>query len=266
MSRLVRCGDMVPVLPGTHLRADVAQVPEWRAAAVTAWRSDAVLCGSFAAASTFWRECQVRTIDVACDTTVRRPGFSFQRRRIPSELLLWRGETRMTTPALTAVDLAPATDGESIDAVLRSKMATIRDLADALAATPNRRGNRDRRKLLLDSRAEPWSVAERIAHRILHGANIHGWRANLPVLLDGRRYFLDIAFRAIKLVIEIDGREFHTLPDVFESDRDRQNALVLDGWVMLRLTYRMLVDRPDYVLATVRSGMELARRLRPSDA
>jgi very-short-patch-repair endonuclease len=256
---------MVPVLPGTHLRADVASMPVWRAAAVSAWRPDAVLCGTFAAAATFWRECRVGRIDVACDTTVRRPGFNFERRRIPNELLLWRDETRMTMPALTALDLAVATDGESIDAVLRSKMATIRDLNDALVATPNRRGNRDRRRLLLDSRAEPWSVAERIAHRILHDARISGWRANLPLQLDGQRYFLDIAFRAIRLVIEIDGREFHTLPDVFESDRDRQNALVLDGWVVLRLTYRMLVERPDYVLTTIRSGIRLARRLRALD-
>jgi very-short-patch-repair endonuclease len=37
-------------------------------------------------------------------------------------------------------------------------------------------------------------------------------------------------------VIEIDGRLYHTGAEVFETDRRRQNLLVLDGWCVLRFT------------------------------
>jgi very-short-patch-repair endonuclease len=143
--------------------------------------------------------------------------------------------------------------------VLRSRVARIEDLRAALAATPARTGNRERRRLLLQSRAEPWSMAERLAHRILHQAGITGWLANRPVVLGGRTYFLDIAFPGIRLVLEIDGREFHAKADVFESDRRRQNDLVLARFTVLRFTYRRLVEEPDQVLAEVRAGIELAR-------
>ena len=36
------------------------------------------------------------------------------------------------------------------------------------------------------------------------------------------------------MIVEIDGREFHTDPATFNNDRRRQNALVLDGWMVLR--------------------------------
>lgn len=259
VSRHVAAGGLVQVLPGVHLRTDVATVPAWRAAAVSAWRPNSVLLGEIAGHLTFWRELRPATIEVAQHTTLRRSGFRFVRREIPHDLVIYQGATRLTAPAMTALDLAVATDGESIDNVLRAKMARIQDLEAALALTPGRQGNRDRRRLLMDSRAEPWSVAERLSHKILHAAGITGWKANRPIVLDGHRYFLDIAFWPIRLVIEIDGRQFHIGADVFESDRLRQNALVLRRWTVLRFTYRRLVEEPDQVLAEVRAGIELAR-------
>ena len=58
-------------------------------------------------------------------------------------------------------------------------------------------------------------------------------------LIDGSTYYLDVLFRGIRLVIEIDGRRYHSGSDVFESDRKRQNLLVLHGWRVLRITGRM---------------------------
>jgi len=194
-ARRAGTGELVPVLPGVYLRADVAGNQQWRAAAVAAWRPEAVLLEEMAAALTFWPELAVSSLAFACKTTVRRPGLRFTRREIPSEWLTHRGELRLTHPALTALDLAATRGGDAIDRVLRSRQARIADLYAALAATGHRRGNPQRRLLLLESRAEPWSAAERIAHTILRGARIRGWRANVPVRLDGHDYFLDVPSR-----------------------------------------------------------------------
>ena len=128
-------------------------------------------------------------------------------------------------------------------------------MREALALTPKRAGNPRRRELLLDSRDEPWSAAERVFHGLLRAAGISGWRANRPLQLGDQTIHPDVVFRDLRLVIEIDGREFHSDPEVFESDRHRQNLLVLHGWRVLRVTWLMIQAEPDQVIAMVREAM-----------
>ena len=47
---------------------------------------------------------------------------------------------------------------------------------------------------------------------------------------------VDFAYVEEQIVIEVDGRLFHG-PEVFESDRERDNAAGLAGWRVLRLTW-----------------------------
>jgi very-short-patch-repair endonuclease len=94
-------------------------------------------------------------------------------------------------------------------------------------------------------------------HRLLRDARITGWRANRPVVLRGSRFFVDVIFRELKLVIEIDGRLYHDGTEVFESDRWRQNLFVLDGWCVLRFTWAMIEERPEEVIAMVREAIEM---------
>lgn len=62
---------------------------------------------------------------------------------------------------------------------------------------------------------------------------------------------------ARRLAIEIDGKHYHSDAN-FEKDRWRQNALVLDGWLVLRFTCTMLQKYPDRVIETVRRALALA--------
>ena len=68
---------------------------------------------------------------------------------------------------------------------------------------------------------------------------------------------LNNIFRKLQLVIEIDGRLYHTGAEVFESDRWRQNLLVLNGWFVLRFTWAMVEEQPEKVLAMVREAIEI---------
>jgi len=123
--------------------------------------------------------------------------------------------------------------------------------------TAARVGNPTKRYLLLDSRDEPWSTAERKLHRLLRKAGITRWKANRPVVLDDFTCYVDVIFSNLKLAIEIDGRLFHTGAEVFETDRWRQNKLVLDGWCVLRFTWTMIEEQPETVLAMVREAIEM---------
>lgn len=58
------------------------------------------------------------------------------------------------------------------------------------------------------------------------------------VRLGGRTFKIDLAYPAFKLAIELDGWEFHRTRSAFDEDRARANALVLDGWTLVRFTSR----------------------------
>ena len=191
-----------------------------------------------------------------------QPGFDFTRRQIPAELVVSRSGLRLTSPALTALDLCATVGGEAIDQALRTRATTLAHLQRAMELTAARVGNRTRRQLLLDSRAEPWSEAERSIHRLLRAAGITGWHANQPVVLRDSTFYVDLIFRKLKLVIEIDGRLYHTGAEVFETDRRRQNLLVLDGWCVLRFTWTMIEERPEEVIAMVLEAIEMLTALR----
>jgi very-short-patch-repair endonuclease len=47
----------------------------------------------------------------------------------------------------------------------------------------------------------------------------------------------------------------HSERDQFETDRHRQNALVLFGWRPLRFTWRQIRQQPEYVAATIRGAL-----------
>ena len=129
----------------------------------------------------------------------------------------------------------------------------------ALALIDGQTGNRLRRDLLLDSRDEPWSSPERQLHRMLRAAGIIDWGGNQAVILpDGSTVHVDVLFRKQRLAIEIDGRKFHSASAVFESDRRRQNSLVLGGWTVLRLTWLMIQENPQRVIAMIREAIAVA--------
>jgi very-short-patch-repair endonuclease len=252
-------GYVTRLLPGVYAVEGSEDDVAVRAAAVVAWHPDAVVTGRAAARLTFWPRLRVTDVEVVRrGHPPRSRGYRFHERTVDPAHILELPSLRLTTPALTAVDLVDELGGDGIDTCLRARAARLEDLWTAFAAHPSRPGNNARRRMLLDSRDEPWSAAERLAHRLLRAAGIRGWKANYRVVVCGGRYFIDIAFPGIRLAVEIDGRLHEDDPSVFENDRYRQNQLVGAGWRVLRFTYPMLVSRPDYVVATIRA--EIARR------
>lgn len=259
---LVRGGHLRSVLPGIY--APTVRVSEFevRVAALARWTPDAVITGAAAARLTFWPKVRVDAVDVATARRGAYPGFRLTPRRIPDELVWERRGLRVAVPALAALDLShTATD--AIDHVLLARAATLDGLWQAFDLTRGRRGNARRLRHLIDSRDEPWSAAERICHRLLRDAGITGWESNLPVRSGERLFFLDVGFPGLGVVVEIDGRLHETDLDVFENDRWRQNALVLDGWIVVRFTWAMLTEHPETVLDTIRTALANARTGRP---
>jgi very-short-patch-repair endonuclease len=72
------------------------------------------------------------------------------------------------------------------------------------------------------------------------------------VSVSGAVAYLDLAFPAVKLAIEIDGYVAHNKPAQFRRDRTRQNTLVAElGWTVLRYTPYDIATRPDAIVAEI---------------
>lgn len=264
---LVRCGTLRAVFPGVYCAAGATDRRVLIRAAML-WAPDAVLTGPAAASVSFWPQIRVPIIDLSTTRQhrVQPKGFQLARRSIPADLIEARRGLRFTAPALTALDLCDSCGGDGIDTALRTRAATLDGMRAALELTRHRAGNTERRRFLLDSRDEPWSAAERLCHRLLHDAGIKGWRGNVAVPSLGSIYYVDIAFERQMLAIEIDGRLHEDDPDMFESDRWRQNHLVLQGWRVLRFTWLMLTAHPDLVVQTVTAALNPKTSLQFGDA
>lgn len=101
-----------------------------------------------------------------------------------------------------------------------------------------------------------------MVQQLFREAGIIGWRANHPVMVRGGVRYPDFLFQDIKLIIEIDGREFHGTREAFEEDRRRQNQLVEAGWTILRFTADQVTQEPGNMVALVKRTIQ---RLQSAD-
>lgn len=128
------------------------------------------------------------------------------------------------------------------------------DIDRRLRREPGRTGNGRLRQLAGVVGDGAAAQSERLLHRLLRHSGLGGWQANYDVWRGGELIaVVDVAFARLLLAIEVDGWAFHHQPDRFQRDRRRQNQLVTMGWTVLRFTWADLVERPGYVVATIRA-------------
>ncbi|MGD8215269.1 DUF559 domain-containing protein [Propionibacteriaceae bacterium Y1814] len=257
VDELVRAGRLHRVLPGIYSPSEALTWHD-RVWAVQAARPEGVLTGPTAARLTFWPDHRIDDIWVAgarfrrgCPQWVRQTT-----RSVPSDMVRGSGTLRWTSTPLTVLDLVEVDGGNAIDEALRRRATTLDRLHETLAALPGRHGNTEVRRLLSDSRDQPWSFLERQAHRGLRRHRIGDWQANHRVRVRGRTFYIDIAFPHQMLAVEIDGWSAHRTREVMDNDAVRHNLLVLAGWMVLRFTERNLGDLPE----SVRQAEKLQRR------
>ncbi len=75
-------------------------------------------------------------------------------------------------------------------------------------------------------------------------------------MIDGLE--VDALWPAQRLIVELDGYEFHRTRAAFERDRARDGRLQLAGYRILRVTHRMLEREPEAIVGRVRSLLALS--------
>lgn len=106
----------------------------------------------------------------------------------------------------------------------------------------------------LDGGSRSW--LERRFRRLLRDAGLPPPVGNHPVELGTRRVWLDACYPVERVAIELDGRAYHLDARDWEADLERQNDVVLEGWLLLRFPARAIRDDPESVAAAVRRALE----------
>lgn len=250
-------GDLVALQCGIYTDRARAHDFAVRVLALLHADPDAILLGSSAEIALGWREPAPDETVVAASRRIQRSpaGYRLTRRRIHADDVIEhhgpdpttahpdRPAVRSTSPALTAVDLARERGPDPLDEALRRGIA-LADLHAALARHPGR-GSQAVRRLLRDSRDEPWSAAEREGHRALREAAVRGWVANLTVERSrGRVAHLDVGLASLHLGFEIDGYAHHSSRSAFHADRERDTDLARRGWEIHRVSASWVLAEP----------------------
>lgn len=195
---------------------------------------------------------------------VKPRGAELCRAVVDPQAWLVRDRLRLTTRVLTVLDYVPSLSPRDcrtfVDRALHQGWLAVQDVDDHLGRYPGRHGNGVLRRLLPELSDGAAAHSERVAHRLLDDARIGGWVPNLAVWADGELVgVLDIGFDDIRLAVEIDGWAFHSDVERFRRDRRKQNALIGLGWTVLRFTWADLVERPAYVVTTIRATLTKLR-------
>ncbi|MDO5500263.1 MAG: hypothetical protein Q4F67_11370 [Propionibacteriaceae bacterium] len=214
LRRMAAAGELTSILPGIFAASSRADDLAIRMRAAKLRDPDVVFTG-LTAAHLLWGVVHRGPVCATGRTWSDRPGFRFTEASVDPDWVTDTGEFRCMSAPLAAVDLIPERGGEFVDHLLRVSKdrgsQVLQRMWDAVAAHPNRPGNAQRRRVLRDSRDRPWSAAERTVHSQLRAAGIKGWRANYCIETSaGRVYFLDVVLPADRLVLEVDGYEYHS--------------------------------------------------------
>lgn len=168
----------------------------------------------------------------------------------------------VTTPARTAIDLAPHISERALARllrdVLRLRLAGLREVGDALGRHRGRRGTARLGRAVARYTGLPVerarSGAEVRALEVLKGGGLELPRLNVRIAGEEA----DLSWAAIRLIIEIDGGPFHL--DVGE-DRRKEERWRAAGWSVRRISSDEVYERPERLLALARGSNVRGYRL-----
>lgn len=138
-----------------------------------------------------------------------------------------------------AVALGPQRGAKLLDRALQRTVG-FDAVHLALCRNLGRHGSASAGQLLATTADRAGSQAERIMIKLLRDEGLIGWRRGYRI----GDYEADFAFPAECIAVEVDGWAWHNDVVRFRHDRQRQNALVLAGWTVLRFTWHDLTQRP----------------------
>jgi very-short-patch-repair endonuclease len=268
LDRRIRSGYLVAIYRGVYRLAD--REPDlWTlaTAAILATRgaSDATVAVSHFAAAALWDfPCweNPERMEVIGVTPRRVSGVRVHRvQTLGKDDVVFRRGVAVTSAARTVFDLAsvlPVRELEQALAAAEDRARRCRsEIRELLRRYPHRRGSAQLRRLLATleaTRSKPCllrSKAEALARDLIEAAGLPRYKTNRRVA----GYEVDFIWAAHRVILEVDGLEFHGSTEAFHRDRDRDRTLVAAGYQVVRLSWRQLTKEREASLAALCSAL-----------
>lgn len=174
----------------------------------------------------------------------------------------------VTNPIRTMFDLASVTNLGRLRGMAQKALVGRRITFEDLAAILEELGRRGRpgtarfRKLLEEVSpgfVVPESVMEERMLALISASDLPMPTLQMPLPWGGAvKGRADFAFEDARVIIECDGRRWHTAMEAFEKDRRRDNLAQLNGWRVLRFTWHDLTETPARVLDQITRALRRA--------
>jgi very-short-patch-repair endonuclease len=238
------------------------------------WMASVLACGANAvlshrSAAQLWRLIprSPQRPEVTRQASFRpRPGIDCHQSRIPADEIEDLRGIPVTSPPRTLLDLATVLPRRGLERALHEaevrRLTGRLSLPDLLARYPRRRGTADLRALLSADR--PFGVTQNDFEELFvaflddHGLPRPQLNGTLPIR--GRLLRPDCMWPSQRLLVELDGRAVHGTRRTFESDRQRDRILLVDGWRSTRVTWRQLHDEPAAIAGDLRDLLRSGAR------
>lgn len=105
--------------------------------------------------------------------------------------------------------------------------------------------------MIADGPTPTRSVAEDLLLDLIRDAGLPRPDVNPRLTLAGRTVVPDFLWRAQRLVVEVDGAQFHSGAIARRDDARRQALLEAHGYRVLRVTYEQLTRQPAQTFARI---------------
>ena len=175
----------------------------------------------------------------------------------------WRSGIPVSSPARTALDVAATMPQRALRRMLRQAQAegrlAVGQLREAAARAGRHPGARAVLAIVAEGPTPTRSVAEDLLLDLIERARLPRPEVNPRLQLADATLMPDLLWRPSRLVVEVDGLQFHCSPEARLQDGRRQALLEAHGHRVLRVTYEQLTRRPRQTIARIEQALGLAR-------
>jgi hypothetical protein len=161
-----------------------------------------------------------------------------------------------TRPARTIVDCAHRAGAAGTEALIMaadSKRLLDRRRLEELAEEGGRPGIAHVRAIVTDDPEELRTQNELRMRRICRAAGVPAPLCNQPIEAGGRTFIPDFCWPEARLIVEADSWRWHGGRQASESDRDRDQILIIAGWRVVRFTRDQIRNHPEEVGTRLRA-------------
>ncbi len=195
-----------------------------------------------------------------CDRRPKGLRVHFTTRLSRAEVTSHQG-LRVTTPARTVLDIAPALSAQRLTRIINDlrlgRRLTFDELDELTRRHPGHRGARSVRALIAQDHGATRSELEDRFQQLVKQHKLP--QPVMNTMIAG--YEVDAYFPVERVIVELDGYQVHLTRKKFESDRARDSdILARTGIPTVRLTHRGMNDTPDREAAKLDAILSARRR------